>query len=269
MNFRIKVLIIVGFLSFLSLFGQDNDFTVPAFPTPPAMETPAVTPSTAEDVVQEASKSTPEIDEPVVAPSADTKSYSEQSKAMADRGTVKEPSDGITETEVISGQEMPNELPAAAVNTGLSADVRQKVATILNTLLSDEYILYTKTLKFHWNVTGIVFHDFHAAFKEQYEKLFTIVDDIAERARALGAPALGSLQEFSTYARLKEITADKLSALEMVNQLLADHETIIRTIRAAIDETAALGDQGTSNFLQDLIIKHEKIAWMLRATLLR
>ena len=152
------------------------------------------------------------------------------------------------------------------INIGLSAEVRQKGASLLNKLLADEYVLYTKTLKFHWNVQGIVFHDFHAAFKEQYEKLFEIVDNIAERARALGAPALGTLQEFSTYTRLKEISNQKLSAIDMIKQLLADHEAVIRTIRMDIDETAKLGDQGTSNFLQDLIIKHEKIAWMLRAT---
>lgn len=152
------------------------------------------------------------------------------------------------------------------VDIGLSADVRQKVVNLLNKLLADEYVLYTKTLKYHWNVKGIVFHDFHAAFKEQYEKLFDIVDSVAERARALGEPALGSLQEFSTYTRLKEINTQNLSAVQMVKNLLADHEAIIKTIRANIDETAQLGDQGTSNFLQDLIVKHEKIAWMLRAT---
>lgn len=152
------------------------------------------------------------------------------------------------------------------VDIGLSANVRQKVATLLNKLLSDEYVLYTKTLKYHWNVKGIVFHDFHKAFKEQYEALFDIVDNTAERARALGQPALGSLTAFATFTRLKEINGQKLTALQMVKQLLADHEAIIKTIRADIDETAKLGDQGTSNFLQDLIVKHEKIAWMLRAT---
>ncbi len=96
--------------------------------------------------------------------------------------------------------------------------------------------------------------------------LFDIVDKIAERARALGEPAAGSLQEFSALARLQEPNNQKLSALEMVKQLLADHETVIKIIRTAIDQTAQLGDQGTSNFLQDLILKHEKIAWMLRST---
>jgi starvation-inducible DNA-binding protein len=244
MNFIIKTLVLAAFFSFFSqISGQETSFTVP---TPPVMETPAVTPSTDEMMV-EALSATPEITEKSITETAPNL-FSEE--VMVTTAT----------------QEMPNEFSNNGLNIGLSSEVRQKIATILNKLLSDEYVLYTKTLKFHWNVTGIVFHDFHAAFKEQYEKLFTIVDDIAERARALGAPALGSLQEFSTYTRLKEINTQNISAVDMVKQLLADHEALIRTLRANIDETAALGDQGTSNFLQDLIIKHEKIAWMLRAT---
>ena len=152
------------------------------------------------------------------------------------------------------------------INIGLAIDVLQKEAELLNKLLADEYILYTQTLKFHWNVKGIVFHDFHLAFKEQYEKLFEIVDLIAERIRALGHSSAGSLQEFKNLAQLKEGNSDNLTPVQMAKQLLAGHEAIIRNIRQAIETTAKWGDQGTSNFLQDLIIKHEKIAWMLRAT---
>lgn len=152
------------------------------------------------------------------------------------------------------------------INIGLSIETRQKMVTLLNTLLADEFVLYVKTLKCHWNVQGIVFHDFHALFKEQYEKLFEFVDLIAERARALGAPALGSLKEFSTVTQLQEMDKAKLSPLEMINALLKDHATIIRTIRKDIEIANSVNDQGTSNFLQDLIIKHEKLAWMLRAT---
>ena len=152
------------------------------------------------------------------------------------------------------------------IHIGLSPEVRQKVASILNKLLSDEFVLYTKALKFHWNVQGKNFSELHKLFKKQYKKLFKMIDAIAERARALGAPALGSLKEFSTYSRLKEMNSEKLSAQEMIKQLLTDHETIIRTIRDAIDSTTQVNDQGTNNFLQELLVKHEKMAWMLRAS---
>lgn len=149
---------------------------------------------------------------------------------------------------------------------GIAPKNRKEVAKILNNLLSDEYLLYTKTLKYHWNVHGIVFHDFHALFKEQYEALLDIADDIAERARALGEPAFGSMVEFSKHARLKEEPGKIPDALGMIKQLLADHETIIRQMREDVETTAKLGDAGTNNFLTEIMERHEKIAWMLRAT---
>ncbi len=256
MNFIIKALITAGILSYSSLsFGQVD---LPEMPTPPALETPLVTPET-DTVVAETIGTARDTIEASPSETA-TPVVTETVTETVSEPVIEEPIEATEATPEISNESQ------TEVNIGLSSEVRQKVATILNKLLADEYVLYTKTLKFHWNVVGIVFHDFHQAFKEQYEKVFNFVDDIAERARALGAPALGSLEEFSTYTRLKEIKAEKLSPIEMVKQLLADHEAIIRTLRANIEETAALGDQGTSNFLQDLIVKHEKIAWMLRAT---
>ena len=151
-------------------------------------------------------------------------------------------------------------------NIGISAKNRKEVAKILNALLSDEYLLYTKTLKYHWNVQGIVFHDFHALFKEQYEQLLELADEIAERARALGEPAFGSMAEFLKHTHLKEEPGKIPDALGMIKQLLEDHETIIRQMRKDLETCADLGDMGTNNFLTDKMEKHEKIAWMLRAT---
>lgn len=214
-------------------------------PTPPAMEEPKTTVDTVDieeqEVVGAVAKSEPTEEVAVV---------QEEEK--------------ITVTEK---KEAPEIIVQNTVNIGLSAENRQKVATILNTLLADEFVLYVKTLKFHWNVQGIVFHDFHKLFQEQYEKVFEFIDSIAERARAVGALAVGSLQEFSAFTRLQEIAMEQLAAKDMIKHLLTDHESIIRTLRADIEATAQLQDQGTSNFLQDLIVKHEKIAWMLRATL--
>src|SRR5437868_8855842 len=66
---------------------------------------------------------------------------------------------------------------------GLTEAQRTAVIGILNTLLADEYVLYTKTRNFHWNVTGPQFNDLHKFFEAQYTELNVIVDDVAERAR--------------------------------------------------------------------------------------
>ena len=39
-------------------------------------------------------------------------------------------------------------------NLGMSDGSRQNVVTILNDVLADEYVLYTKTRNYHWNVVG-------------------------------------------------------------------------------------------------------------------
>ena len=151
-------------------------------------------------------------------------------------------------------------------NIGIVTKKRKEVAKILNELLADEYVLYTKTLKFHWNVQGIVFHDFHALFKEQYEALFDIADDIAERARTLGEPAFGTMAEFIKHSRLKEEPGKNPDAVGMIKNLLTDHETIIRQMRKDLETCQNLGDMGTNNFLTEIMERHEKKAWMLRAT---
>ena len=153
------------------------------------------------------------------------------------------------------------------INIGISPKHRKEVARMLNALLADEYLLYTKALKYHWNVYGIVFHDFHALFKEQYEALLDIADEVAERIRALGEPAHATLEEFIKLTRLKEEPGKIADAIGMIKHLLHDHEQIVRQMREDVETTAKLGDMGTNNFLTEIMERHEKFAWMLRATL--
>ncbi len=152
-------------------------------------------------------------------------------------------------------------------NIGIADKDRQAVAEILNTLLSDEYVLYTKTRNFHWNVTGLSFNDLHKFFEAQYEELDDIVDEVAERARSLGARAFGTLEEFRENTRLKETPGTVPPAKEMLAELLSDHETLIRALRQDLEKADKRGDVGTNDFLTGLLEKHEKASWMLRSFL--
>src|SRR5581483_5451587 len=155
---------------------------------------------------------------------------------------------------------------ANRVNIGLGERQRQGVTEVLGRLLADEYVLYTKTRNYHWNVTGPQFNDLHKFFEAQYEALNELVDEIAERARQLGGRAFGTLAEFAKSARLTEQPGPAPAAKDMIASLLADHEAVIRVLRADITPVAEThGDIGTSDFLTALLEKHEKMAWMLRA----
>jgi starvation-inducible DNA-binding protein len=153
-------------------------------------------------------------------------------------------------------------------NIGLTEKQRSGVVEILNTLLADEFVLYTKTRNYHWNVVGLHFSELHAFFQQQYEALNDIVDDVAERVRAVGGRPVGTLGEFLKRTRLKEHPGKYPDARGMLAHLLEDHETIIRHLRTDVEACAEkYGDMGTSDFLTELLERHEKMAWMLRASL--
>jgi starvation-inducible DNA-binding protein len=151
-------------------------------------------------------------------------------------------------------------------NIDIPDKARGTVIELLNQLLADEYVLLTKTRNYHWNVTGPQFNDLHKFFEGQYDALNDIVDEVAERARQLGGRAFGTLAEFAKAARLTEQPGTVPAARDMIASLLADHESIIRGLRADIGPVADTHkDIGTSDFLTGLLEQHEKMAWMLRA----
>jgi starvation-inducible DNA-binding protein len=131
---------------------------------------------------------------------------------------------------------------------GVKDDARKKIVETLNMRLCDEYVLYTKTRKYHWNVIGPRFHQLHEFFKEQYEALDEMVDEIAERARHLGGKSLGTLDEFVRYSSINEDPGRNPDAQTMISNLLKDHETIIKTLRKNADEAEELEDMATNDF---------------------
>ena len=153
------------------------------------------------------------------------------------------------------------------VQIGIADQNREGLVDMLTSLLSDEYVLYTKTRNYHWNVTGPHFNDYHKFFEGQYGEIEVFIDDVAERIRQLGGKAIGTLDELKSHARLRESPGQYPSDKEMVNNLIADHEKTIQNLRVDVDKSAGVFHHaGTSDFLTGLMENHEKMAWMLRAT---
>lgn len=151
---------------------------------------------------------------------------------------------------------------------GLLEKNQVKVVDILNKVLANESVLSIKTRNYHWNVIGPNFSELHKFFDEQYGQLDDIIDQVAERSRALDGKSIATMTEFLVKTDLKEYSKQYPEALQMVFNLLQDHKVIIRNLRKDLETCASeYGDMGTSNFLTDLMEKHEKMAWMLRAFL--
>ena len=154
----------------------------------------------------------------------------------------------------------------ANTDIGISENDRTGVIQILGQLLADEYVLYTKTRNYHWNVVGPHFSDYHKLFEGQYGGLSDDIDEIAERIRSLGGKTPATLSEFLKDTRLHEHSGKYHDAKTMVSNLLSDHEKIVKTLRIDVENCATkYHDAGTQDFLTGLMEDHEKTSWMLRS----
>ncbi|KIC93884.1 Dps family protein [Flavihumibacter solisilvae] len=151
---------------------------------------------------------------------------------------------------------------------GISEKNSHEVAIILNALLADEQVLYTKLRNYHWNYEGSNFAEMHAFYEGQYEQLAEIIDEIAERIRMIGHYSTGRLKDFLSVTRLLEQDYTNHQQTQLKN-LLDDHETIIRQVRRDISETGdKYQDAGTADLLTGVVLRqHEKMAWMIRSYL--
>ena len=155
---------------------------------------------------------------------------------------------------------------APPIDIGIPPEQRQQIAEGLGRVLADSTVLYSKTHGFHWNVTGPMFNTLHLMFMEQYTELWTALDGIAERIRALGFPAPYGSGVIAALASIPE-TQGKPAALEMVRELVGGHEAVARTIRAVFRLAEEADDQPTADLLTQRLQIHEKTAWMLRSLL--
>lgn len=151
---------------------------------------------------------------------------------------------------------------------GISDTNSQLAANELMKILGDEYVLFTKTKKAHWNVEGADFIAKHKFFESQFGELDVLIDKVAERIRAIGHYPEATLKSFLQLTRLTEKTGSENNSQGFIKDLLSDHESIIIHLRENIHRfSAEYHDQGSSDFITGLMEKHEKMAWFLRAHL--
>lgn len=138
------------------------------------------------------------------------------------------------------------------------------VIAALEQALADTYALALKTQAYHWNVEGPNFVGLHTLFEQQYTDAQTAADELAERIRALGAPAPGGLQAFLDMTGITD-AKQNLDAMAMVDDLATSNETIGETLKTGISAAEKAGDPVTADMLTARLTIHDKSAWMLRS----
>jgi starvation-inducible DNA-binding protein len=139
------------------------------------------------------------------------------------------------------------------------------IATFLNLLLADEYVLYTKTRAAHWNVDGSNYFELHVFLENQFNTLDYMIDEIAEQIRSLGHFASCSLKDFLSVSQMDNDRHDFKNSKEIFEMLRNDHDMITNLIQhEVIPISKRLKSPDTALFITGLMEQHKKMAWMLR-----
>lgn len=152
-------------------------------------------------------------------------------------------------------------------DSGIDLGDREEIAQLLVCTLGSHFVLFTKTLQFHWNVRGMSFGPLHALFEEGYSMLYNSVDSIAERIVQLGFLAPGSLSELKEASTIEDQLTKNISAEEMLKILRHDLIVLSRDMRKIAEKTAEK-DSATNNKIADLLEGIEKYLWKIQSHLL-
>jgi starvation-inducible DNA-binding protein len=148
-----------------------------------------------------------------------------------------------------------------------SSATKSPVLAGLETLLANSYALIAQTHLAHWNVEGHSFFHLHPAFQTQYEELFTAIDDIAERIRALDSLTPGGLKTLADMSRISEMAVEAVPAKDFVAHLIDCHEILLDDARELRGVSEKAGDLETQDLVIGRIQIHQKTLWMLKSFL--
>jgi starvation-inducible DNA-binding protein len=147
----------------------------------------------------------------------------------------------------------------------LAIEVRAAIAELLNGRLADTIDLYLQTKHAHWNVKGPNFIALHELFDKLAEALEDNIDDMAERAVALGGIAHGTLGSVAKRTQVKSYPADIRDGSAHIDALAEAYASVGKAIRKAIDEAGKLGDADTSDLFTGISRDLDKNLWFLEA----
>jgi starvation-inducible DNA-binding protein len=152
-----------------------------------------------------------------------------------------------------------------ATKNDLPESVRASVIELLQARLADAVDLSTQTKQAHWNVKGPNFIALHELFDKIHDEVEEYSDTIAERLVALGGQAYGIAREASRRSALHEYPVEITSRAEHVDALSTALAAFGKAVRAAIDESANLGDQDTSALFTEVSRGIEKALLVVEA----
>jgi len=149
----------------------------------------------------------------------------------------------------------------------LSENIRTKSAELLNRHLAAAIDLHAQIKQAHWNVRGANFIAVHELFDRIASDIEDASDLIAERARALGCTARGTVQIASSSSFLIPYRVGVAEAKEHLGAIANALSAFEQSVRGAIDETDASGDQETADIFTEVGRSVAKQLWLVESHL--
>ena len=134
----------------------------------------------------------------------------------------------------------------------LSEDIRVELVGITNQQLADTIDLYLQTKQAHWNVKGVHFYALHTFFDDLAESIEEFIDELGERATALGGVALGTARMAAEFTTLEEFDTDIVSGEACIEALIERYSAYAASNRIAIERAAELGDPTTEDLFTEI-----------------
>lgn len=149
----------------------------------------------------------------------------------------------------------------------LPKNTRTTSIALLNQQLADTFDLYSQVKQAHWNIKGKEFIALHEFFDDLAERVLGFVDEIAERATALGGTAMGTARMAAANSKLPEYPTDAVVAMDHVAALVDRYGNYAASTRAAIDTADEHQDMTTADLFTEISRVIDKDLWFLEAHL--
>jgi len=151
----------------------------------------------------------------------------------------------------------------ARTPSGLGAEGVAEISKALTAVLADLFALYVKTKNFHWHISGPHFRDYHLLLDDQSAQILATTDPVAERVRKIGGTTLRSIGQIAQLQRAPDNDNDGVSALEMLDELVADNQRLVENLRSSHSLCDEHGDVASASLLEVWIDEAEHRIWFL------
>ncbi|WP_415383591.1 DNA starvation/stationary phase protection protein Dps [Halosimplex sp. TS25] len=149
----------------------------------------------------------------------------------------------------------------------LSQEVRTTSIGVLNQCLADLTAVTMQLKSAHWNVKGHEFYQLHELFEDLAEEFDAFIDEVAERASALGGRPPGTAREVAQNTTIPALPSQTTEGVALVAEL-ADRLAILdANLYEQLQTVTQQNDLDTADLLNEISRAVAKSLWFLEAHL--